>query len=343
MKWTHCAGFTAENRTKLSYHVDGFAQFSSENQGRIISGRDPNTGEPKGLGIMTRPFSNPITSGPSVGIGVWGLEDFEETDQDEKLIVFEPPDFYYRLWGPDETNLWQLGIYVFNGVPPVRFDGNQAKMDFALTYPPTAGVVGSIVTLKMIRLEAEKVSLGLYVESLLGAFPSKSGWQINGPGNWNSTQGGYVLNAVYPRDLIPVDQRPSLDYKPPPNNEVNSARGKNARPAKRERRERNQNRRRESKRIGTPHLKRCLNGNCAPVDGKSTTVHQKWYRVDFEAEAPVCAAMLGFARRKMSATFQKVLRFYYSAPFSGTRITCALFTNDIKSGSYKRGARSSVG
>jgi hypothetical protein len=233
VRWTDCAAFTAENRTKLSYHVDGFTQFSSENQGTIISGRDPNTGEPKGLGVMARPFSDPSTSGPSVGVSVWGLEDFEEADQEEKLIVFEPPDFFYRLWRPDETNLWHLGIYVFNAVPPVRFDSGQAKMDFALTYPPTAGVVGSIVTLKMIRLEAEKVSLGLYVESVVGNFPSKSGWQMSGPGSWTSNQTGYVLHGVYPRDLIPVDQRPSLDYRRSPNNEVNSARGKSSRPATR--------------------------------------------------------------------------------------------------------------
>ena len=233
MSWDDCIGFTAENRAKLSYHVDGFAQFSSENQGTIISGRDPKTGEPKGLGIMARPFSNPATTGPSVGISVWGLEDFEEADQEENLIVFGPDDFYYRLWGPDETSLWQLGIYVFSGVPPIRFDGDQAEMDFALRYPPVAGVVGSIVTLKTIRLEAEKVTLGLYIEVLRGAFPSKSGWNLSGPGSWNSKQGGYVLNATYPRDTIPVDQRPSLDHGPSPNNEVNSGRDKNARPAKR--------------------------------------------------------------------------------------------------------------
>ena len=218
---------------EVSYHVDGFAQFSSENQGTIISGRDPNTGEPKGLGIMARPFSNPSTTGPSVGVSVWGLEDFEEASREEKLIVFEPPDFYYRLWGPDQTNLWQLHIYVFQGVPPVRFDGDQPKMDFALRYPPTAGVVGSIVTLKTIRLEPEKVTLGLYVESLIGAFPSKSGWTMSGPGSWSSNQTGYVLNAVYPREMIPTEQRPSLDYKPTPNNEANLASGKSARPVKR--------------------------------------------------------------------------------------------------------------
>jgi hypothetical protein len=42
--------FTVEDRAKLSYHTDGFVQFSSENPGRIISGRDPSTGEPKGPG-----------------------------------------------------------------------------------------------------------------------------------------------------------------------------------------------------------------------------------------------------------------------------------------------------
>jgi hypothetical protein len=235
LKRTECAGFTADNRTKLSYHVDGFVQFSSENQGTIISGRDPNTGEPKGLGLMARPLSDPSLSGPSVGISVWGLEDFEKADQKEKLIVFEPSDFYYRLWRPDETNLWQLGIYVFpvNAVPPVRYDGDQARLDFALRFPITAGVVGSIVTLKTVRLEAEKVHLGLYIESLIGKFRSKSGWAMSGPGNWTSNQTGYVLGAVYPRDLVPVEQWPSLDYRPPVNNEANSARGKNARPTKR--------------------------------------------------------------------------------------------------------------
>jgi hypothetical protein len=41
--------FTAKDRVKLSYHADGFAQFSSETVGRIISGIDPETGEPKGF------------------------------------------------------------------------------------------------------------------------------------------------------------------------------------------------------------------------------------------------------------------------------------------------------
>ena len=154
-------------------------------------------------------------------------------DERERLIVFEPKDFYYRKSRPDEANTWNLHIYVFpvDAVPPVRFDGDQAVMDFALRFPTTAGVVGSIVTLKTVRLDAERVYLGLYVERWVGNYPSKSGWSMNGPGNWTTNQIGYVLQAVYPRDLIPVDQRPSLDYKPLQTNPEKSGKelGKNAR------------------------------------------------------------------------------------------------------------------
>lgn len=69
--FSECVGFTAEDRVKLTYHIDGFAQFSSENPGKIISGRDPNTGEPKGLGILVRALKTPSTSGPSVGVTLW--------------------------------------------------------------------------------------------------------------------------------------------------------------------------------------------------------------------------------------------------------------------------------
>jgi hypothetical protein len=76
---------------------------------------------------------------------------------------------------------------------------------------------------------------------------------------------------------------------------------------------------------------------------KSTTVHRWCPCKDFEAAALFCMGILSLARRTMRRTFEKVLRFYYSAPFSGIRITCALFTSDIKSTRYTRGAGSSAG
>jgi hypothetical protein len=189
--WDQAVGFTAEDRVKLSYHIDGFAQFSSENPGPIISGRDAKTGEPKAMGLLTRTLLSPPTSGPSVGVQVWGIEEFEKADQEKELIVFESQDFYYRRATPDSANTWHLAIYAFpvRAVPPVRFRNGQPIM----LYQPhaiTAGIPGAIIELKTIFLREENLYLGLYVERFEITAPVKSGWWLNGPGNYNQYQSG---------------------------------------------------------------------------------------------------------------------------------------------------------
>jgi hypothetical protein len=217
VSWEQAVGFTAEDRVKLTYHIDGFAHFSSEGEGKIISGRDPKTGEPKGLGLFTRSLTSPPFTGPSVGIQVWGIEDFEIPRQNEELIIFEPNDFYYRNSTPTEANSWHLAIYAFPvaGIPPVWFEGEQPVMLYQL-HGITAGVPGAVIKLKMIYLAAEKLYLGLYIERFAARFPAKSesGWILNGPGSYNQYQSGYVLHAMYPRGAVPVEGRPSLDYQP---------------------------------------------------------------------------------------------------------------------------------
>jgi hypothetical protein len=214
LPWTECVGFTVEDRVKLTYHIDGFAQFSSENPGKIISGRDAQTGEPKGLGLLTHPLRTPIVSGPSVGITVWGIEEFDMVGDREQPIVFEPGDSYYRNCTPNQANSWHLAIHAFavGAVPPLRFEGEQAVMDFVL-HPITGGVPGSVVKMKTIYLEAEKVYLGLYVERFVVQGFENSGWSLNGPGNYTQYQSGHVLQAKYPRGVIPVEGRGSLDKR----------------------------------------------------------------------------------------------------------------------------------
>jgi len=205
-------GFTADSRAKLTYHVDGFAQFSSEDPGKIISGRDPKTGEPKGLGLFTHPLSTPIVSGASVGVTVWGIEEFDVAGEGERTITFEPNDVYYRNSTPKDANTWHLSVHAFaiGAVPPLQFDGEQAVMQYQ-PHPIAGGVPGSVLRLKVIRLQAERVYLGLYVERFIGAWPVKSGWTLNGPGNYGKDRPGHTLTAIYPRDLIPVAGRDSLD------------------------------------------------------------------------------------------------------------------------------------
>jgi hypothetical protein len=79
--------YSVSSKIKLSFHSDGATQFSSMD-GRIISGKDPTTGEFKGLGIQARPFIRPVWSGPTLGIEAWGLEDFEECELSENVLLF---------------------------------------------------------------------------------------------------------------------------------------------------------------------------------------------------------------------------------------------------------------
>jgi hypothetical protein len=204
-------GFTAESRAKLSYHVDGFAQFSSEKQGEIISGRDPDTGEPKGLGLMTHPLTAPIWSGPSAALTVWGLNDFEPMEDLDDGLVFRPKDFYYRECEPATANGWVLQIFAFpiGSVPPCRYENGDLVCDVAIER--LSGLLISVMRMKIVRLPKEKVFLGLAMNRAVVSFPSASGWVLSGPGDHSAKKKGHVLMAYYPRGAIPVDGRASLN------------------------------------------------------------------------------------------------------------------------------------
>jgi len=97
--------YSADDRVKLSFHPDGFVQFSGENPGKILSGRD-EAGEPKGLGLMTRkPMDNPIASGPTFAIVFWGVSEFEELNNaDPDVIKIALSELYYRKCTPQTAN-----------------------------------------------------------------------------------------------------------------------------------------------------------------------------------------------------------------------------------------------
>ncbi len=82
--------YSAKDIVKFSYHSDGFVQFSSATNSRIISGRNPD-GSPKGLGLLSWSLSNPISTGPSMTITFWGLDKFvkEVLAKVDKRFVFD--------------------------------------------------------------------------------------------------------------------------------------------------------------------------------------------------------------------------------------------------------------
>ena len=88
--------YSARDCVKLSFHKNGFVQFSGEQSGKIISGLDPLTGNLKGLGILLENLlTNPIKSGPTFGVSVWGLSEFEKirSAPSSNTIVFSEEIF----------------------------------------------------------------------------------------------------------------------------------------------------------------------------------------------------------------------------------------------------------
>ena len=82
--------YSAKDIVKFSYHADGFVQFSSATNSRIVSGRNPD-GTPKGLGVLSWPLNNPISTGPSMSMTIWGLDKLpeEKTEKVDKRYLFE--------------------------------------------------------------------------------------------------------------------------------------------------------------------------------------------------------------------------------------------------------------
>lgn len=114
---TEITEYSADDRVKLSFHKDGFVQFSGEKAGKIVSGRDPESGEPKGLGILLEhPLFNPITSGPTFNIIAWGLSEFEAIQGTSPVntLVFSEEDFYYRRCTPDSCNAYLIEAFLFS-------------------------------------------------------------------------------------------------------------------------------------------------------------------------------------------------------------------------------------
>lgn len=211
--WSNMVAFTAEDKVKLSYHTDGFAQFSGEAQGKIISGIDAKTGMPKGVGLFTNPLTAPISSGGSVAVTLWGLEDFETTKKTKRTVVFSEDDFYYRFGCmPGQANAFIVQMYAIpvRAEPPLQFKNGHAVL--SINAEALNGRLSSIVQMKVLPLEKEIIWLGAYVNAYQMQFPVRSGWIVNGPGDHSPGRRGHVLTALYPRDGIKLGNAPSLDF-----------------------------------------------------------------------------------------------------------------------------------
>jgi len=89
-------GCTISQRIKLSFHADGATQISGADSGNLVtSGRD-FAGAFKGMGILGRPFSNPVLTGGIFSITIWGLQHYPRSTVKKDTIQFSRIDLGKR-------------------------------------------------------------------------------------------------------------------------------------------------------------------------------------------------------------------------------------------------------
>jgi hypothetical protein len=197
--------YSVSSKVKLSFHSDGTAQFSSMG-GRIISGKDPTTGEFKGLGIMARPFIRPVWSGPTLAIEAWGLEDFEECELSGNVLLFTQRELRnpYIL---RSSNSVRMEIYMRSRRRPLAskgyFPDYRARMR---VWNPNSKLLGTR-EVRLIALHSPEVALAVFAAHFPNIWKTRSGFTISSPRDTKS----YGLYATYPR-MNQIITDGSLDF-----------------------------------------------------------------------------------------------------------------------------------
>lgn len=202
-----CVTCEASNRVKLSIHFPGFAQFSGENSQLIISGRDPGTGVPRGLGIANdRPFD--IRSGPVAGLGIWGISDFREVRNSKaqinlfeaKSILRDHPagsviELYIEVWMIPRHYRVMIADYL--GQPMIRmvlpqFSGLEFPQDLYVVDLPNQSHFLGIQLIRCRRTHGNRDD-GDDVD-----YPP-SGFTLSGPAALDEHGQYWSLGAFFPR------------------------------------------------------------------------------------------------------------------------------------------------
>lgn len=213
----HKCVYSMKDSVKLSFHPDGFVQFSSAGATKLISGRDPITKKPKGLGIFSNPLDKPITTGPTFGGSMWGLTHYKElcnAKADETSVVFTEEDYYLRNCSDKDWNAYTLECFLFEYK---RIEKNirhhsDAKKDVMILHKNFEGSP-RVFCHRILPVFDRNYVVGILISRTKVGFASKTGFVISGPAQAINQHEGYALHAVtdFPFDAI---EPKSLEYNP---------------------------------------------------------------------------------------------------------------------------------
>lgn len=196
--------YRAEDIVKLSYHQDGFVQFSSTTNRKIRSGKNED-GTPKGLGVQSWGLDDPVSTGASIALSLWGLGELSalSSSKVDNAYVFETgaakSHFAYPVTNDDI--MYGFEIYIIKkSLNGYIFTVNGRKYATLTYMQPTEGT-GYFTRLRtqvrLIEIPDQDIVLGVQWSRFGVKRESSFGYNLLGP-----TDGSYGLMATYPEGAV---------------------------------------------------------------------------------------------------------------------------------------------
>lgn len=214
--------FNVQSRVKLSIHRD-FVQFSSMDWNNVISGIDPESSRPRGLGLVS-PEHLQIESGPIFGVLLWGLHDFQPRagrTRDVAAVlqseVYDGPCML--IGGPsafERRDAYMIEFFQFDDQIPeaIREVDGKRVLTKLLPYNETLYTIIFRHELRVFEHADAGFSLGMVVSRTSCGFESESGYALSSPGCWDEeAQQFFGIQAIAPLQAYMGAGR-SLDYEP---------------------------------------------------------------------------------------------------------------------------------
>lgn len=204
--------FRVTRRVKLSFHSDGFVQFSSGDAKPIVSGYCSLLSKPKGVGLKA-PAPVKVSSGPLFGLVVQGLSSFDVRDKEQAEIIGDEDLWYHPDFSKTTDTAYRLEFFMLNQ-EDMRKSYSENGNRYIQKELPFASRIKFLFKLRVLEFPNLPYGLGLIV-SPISPDSSVDGacYKVSGPG-CNDGEGKYFgIFAWYPYpEMLNELSIQSLDY-----------------------------------------------------------------------------------------------------------------------------------
>ena len=178
--------YAAHRPVKLSYHASGLFQVSGAG---IQSGTPGRLLIPKAFGVVAAPLATPVATGPSLGIGVWGLDEFVSPTgrSHDPVLTLDHKDVFEGETWEDPPNGFKIALFALPRRYLEAIDPHDPE-HLAPIFPYKTGP--RPVRVRILAWEAPLAFLGLnYFPARMEFSPLTSGYVLTGRGTIAGSRG----------------------------------------------------------------------------------------------------------------------------------------------------------